>query len=158
MWEEIFSPRWVAHWREQIRASELHRQGALRWSWSLLLVLQDGPAQEAPADRGVYLDPLHDVLSAVGASWAEEAARAQFVLAGDAEAWREVVAGRLDPVVGVLHGRLELKKGGLLDLAMRTRAIRALLASAGGSGHERFPALVRIGRPGAARELDRAQG
>ncbi len=137
MSEELFSPAWVAAWREEILASERYRQGALRWRWPLLLVLRAAQTVGgAGAERAVFLDPSGGECRQARAGSEEE--KAEFVLAGDAAAWRDVLGGQLDPVTSVLRGKLHLKKGHLVELATRIRAARALFETArrltGGKG------------------------
>jgi putative sterol carrier protein len=53
-----------------------------------------------------------------------------FVLRGDYDVWKQVVAGALDAVVAVSMGKLKLVKGSLTTLMMQTKAAKALVQCA----------------------------
>ena len=126
----VFSEDWVAAWAAAICESEEYRAAAQRWVWPLLFVLRADPAHGVTADHRVWLDLWKGECREARMGTADDVARAGFVLSADAPTWREVLEGKLDPVAGIMRGRLKLEKGSMMTLAMHTGAARALVATA----------------------------
>jgi putative sterol carrier protein len=125
-----FSREWLDAWAAEIRASAEYREASRRWEWPLLFVLRADPDHGGPADRHVFLDLHGGECREARPGTADDVARAGFVLSADASTWNEVLRGGLDPVAGVMRGKLRLEKGSLTTLAMHTGAARALVGTA----------------------------
>lgn len=125
-----FSQEWVDSWAAAIRASDEYRNAARRWEWPLALVLRADPAAAAPLDRHVYLDLWRGECREARAGAEEDLARASFILGANERTWRDVLEGKLDPVAGIMLGKVKLEKGSIMTLAMHTGAAKALVATA----------------------------
>lgn len=124
----VFSEEWVDACAAALRASEDYRRAATKWEWPLLLVLRGGNG--GAGERSVYLDLYRGECREARLATPADRAAAPFVLGADADAWREILAGALDPVGGIMRGRITLEKGSMVTLAMHTAAARALVAAA----------------------------
>ncbi len=156
MSHEIFSREWAIAWHDEILASERYRQGALCWRFPLLLVLRETAGDGAL--RAVFLDPGRAECRAIRGRLEEAAERAEFVLSAEATVWQQVMTGRVDPLIGLLAGKLTLEKGRLVDFGSRSRAARALLATAGrvSGAQPGLGALTRASWPGDGLRLPAA--
>jgi putative sterol carrier protein len=125
-----FSQEWVDEWAAEIRGSEEYREAARRWEWPLLFVLRADPARGLPVDRHVFLDLRGGDCREARPGTADDTARADFVLSADASTWKEILGGGLDPIAGLMRGRVRLEKGSMTTLAMHTGAARALVGTA----------------------------
>ncbi len=133
---EVFSSEWAAAWREQLNASDAFRRSGDGWRGSL--VVATGAGKNGAAARAVLLD-LHDgACRAARAADAGDLERADFLLRAEPEVWRRVLAGSLDPIWGLLSGRLRLERGSMSRLVPHARAASELVAAAGRLGG-RFP-------------------
>lgn len=126
----VFGEEWVDAWAGEIRASDEYRKAAQRWEWPLVFVLRTDPARGIPEDRHVYVDLHKGECREARAGSVKDVARADFVLSADADTWKDVLEGKLDPISGIMRGKLKLEKGSMMTLAMHTAAAKALVGAA----------------------------
>ena len=132
---ELFSEAWAAAWGQVINADEAY--GRIGQDW-------DGPVvlRRADQDRaGVFVSLSGGVCREARAMADGDEDRARIVIEAPDATWRSVLAGEVDPVTGLVTGRLSLSKGSLLTLLPHQQSARALLAAA-----------TRVGQPMASAE------
>lgn len=127
---KVFSTEWAAAYQQAINASGDYATASAGWeAGKLALVIQfgDGGAQAVLLDllRGKCLQA-----QSVGAEAA--AAEAAFVIAGDEATWRDVLAGNLQPLMGIMRGKLKLTHGSISRLMPYTSAATELVRCAQG--------------------------
>jgi putative sterol carrier protein/predicted XRE-type DNA-binding protein len=126
----VFSEDWVNAWAAEIRASDDYRRAAERWEWPVALVIRADADGGIPDDRHVYLDLRRGECREARLVSADEARRADFVLSADAQTWKGILEGKVDPIGGLLRGTVKLEKGSMMMLAMHAPAAKALVATA----------------------------
>ena len=104
----VFSPEWIEEYKRQVRGSPSYKKAAAAWEGDLTLVVQtDGSA--FPRDCCIYMDLWHGEARDIRLVSAEEGAKAKFVITGGYPRWKQVVKGELEPIKGMMQGKLKLR-------------------------------------------------
>lgn len=119
-----FTPEWASAFRDAVEADAHYREVSAKWTWPVALVLDAAPelgyvepiAIELALDRGRCQGA---VIRPVGA------VTAPFVLRASYATWKLVVKGELDPLAGVMRGRIHVQ-GSLTTLMLHARSATAL--------------------------------
>jgi putative sterol carrier protein len=138
MHPDIFTDVWAKAWCRELNGSAAYKAAAANWEGAVALVMLPDPALGIPAPRAVHLD-LH-CGGCRGAHPANPAdlAGAAFVFEGAAATWRELLGGRLSPLMALIGGKLRLARGELTALLPYVNAARELVATAA-IVHGQFP-------------------
>jgi putative sterol carrier protein len=121
-----FSTEWAAAWGDALNASTVYREAAATWEGSIV-VLATGPST---APRAAFLDVWHGACRAARAATTEDVASAAFVLEADPAAWRDLLTGKVAPMMGLLTGRIRLARGQLAKLLPYATAAKELVSLA----------------------------
>jgi putative sterol carrier protein len=127
---EAFSHGWAQALCATLHADPGYRVAAARWEGAILLRVDADPDQGFAEDRAVFLDLHRGECRGARAARPADFDHASFVLSGGATAWREVLAGRLEPVAAATRGKLRLDRGSLIRLLPHAESARRLLAAA----------------------------
>ena len=119
-------PEWWAAFAGAINASEAYREAAADW--------EDPIAFEviAEPDKGVVepwfglLDLWHGEARAWGVATREQADAAPYAIRAPYSRWKDVIHGELDPVKGMMQGKLKVR-GDLPTIIRYTRAAQELV-------------------------------
>ncbi len=104
----VFSPEWIEEYKQQVRGSASYKQAAAAWEGDMTLVVQDG-SSTLGGDRYIYMDLWHGEARDIRLVSAEEGTKAKFVITGGYERWKQVVKGELEPIKGMMQGKLKLR-------------------------------------------------
>lgn len=115
------SEDWVALYVERINSSEEYREAAADWEGDVSFVFEAEPDRNVPADIWGWLDLWHGECRTGRIVTPEEGQKARFVIRAPYSRWKEVLAGELDPVKGMMQGKLKLQG----DLPTIIRYVRA---------------------------------
>lgn len=115
------SEDWVALYVERINSSEEYREAAADWEGDVSFVFEAEPDRNVPADMWGWLDLWHGECRAGRIVRPEEGQKARFIVRAPYSRWKEVLAGELDPVKGMMQGKLKLQG----DLPTIVRYVRA---------------------------------
>jgi putative sterol carrier protein len=125
---KIFSPEWAQLYQTAINDNVAYADSSQKWEagkLAMVLIRADGDS------AAVLLDLLHGVCHGVVSTTPESAAAAAaFVIEGDETTWRNVLEGKLQPLMGIMSGKLKLSKGSLAKLMPFTKAAAELVNSA----------------------------
>ncbi|RIK40656.1 MAG: hypothetical protein DCC55_14375 [Chloroflexi bacterium] len=112
---------WVDEFVAEINQSDAYANAAKMWEGDVLLVIEN--------HSGVYLDLWHGECR--GAEYVEDpAARgAEFVISASLEKWQKVLAGKLDPVQGMMTRQIKLD-GNLVKIMKNVKAAQELVRCA----------------------------
>jgi putative sterol carrier protein len=125
------SAEWLDAYVTKINASPEYGEAAATWEGDLTYVFGAEPDKGVPQDVWVWMDLFHGRCRAqrydVGE---EEGSKAKFLIRAPYTRWKEVMTGELDPIKGMMTGKLKLK-GNLATLVRYTRAAKVLVALAG---------------------------
>ena len=115
------SDEWLSIYLERINGSAEYREAAIDWEGDIAFVFEAEPDKHVPVDLCAWLDLWHGECRAARMVDVEEGGRARFVIRAPYTRWKEVLRGNLDPVKGMMQGKLKV----LGDLPTIIRYVRA---------------------------------
>ena len=115
------SDPWFKELVERINASAEYREAAATWEGDIAFVIEAEPDKQMPADVWGFLDLWHGECRGGGVIDAEAGAGARYVIRAPYSRWKEVLRGDLDPVKGMMQGKLRVQG----DLPTIVRYVRA---------------------------------
>ncbi len=127
---EMFSDDWARTFGASINANPAYREAAAAWEWPLVLSCHAAPDFALPEPRAIHLDLWHGECRAARAATPQDLETAPYVLAADVRTWKQVVDGRLDPVMGIMSGKLKLTRGKVSALLGFVKAAKELVGTA----------------------------
>jgi len=127
---EIFTNDWALAWGVQINHNEAYRKAATKWEGAIGLVMTSDDGMGIPAERIVIADLWHGDCRKSWAAGRDELEDVPYLITATPSVWKNVLAGRTDPIVGLMGGKLKLTKGSLFALLPYAKAAKELVASA----------------------------
>ncbi|MCB1056073.1 MAG: SCP2 sterol-binding domain-containing protein [Acidobacteria bacterium] len=127
---EVFTAPWAEAWCAELNASAAYREAAARWEGALVLVMQADPAMGIADPRSLYLDLHHGECRLARPATTDDTGAAPFVLEATPAVWKRVLEGRLDPLLGLMTGKVRLSRGSLAKLTPQVQAAKELVRSA----------------------------
>ncbi|MFP5225589.1 MAG: SCP2 sterol-binding domain-containing protein [Actinomycetota bacterium] len=125
------SSEWLDAYVDKINSSDEYQEAAATWEGDLVYVFGAEPDKGVPEDVWVWVDLWHgkcrDYRYGVTP---DEGSSAKFLIRAPYTRWKEVMKGELDPIKGMMTGKLKLK-GNLPMLVRYTRAAKVLVKLAG---------------------------
>lgn len=113
---------WLKEYVEQINGSAEYQEAAAMWEGDIAYVYEAEPDKNVPQDVWVWLDLWHGACRAAKYDVPpQEGEKARFIIRGPYSRWKEVLRRELDPVKGMMQGKLKLKG----DLAVIVRYMKA---------------------------------
>lgn len=121
---KVFSAEWAAAFHDAINSNNAYAKSSANWELGkIALMLND--------DRAVLLDLLKgNCLGAESINPERAESQADFIIVGDENTWKEVLSGRLAPLMGIMRGRLKLSKGSISKIMPYALAATELVKSA----------------------------
>jgi putative sterol carrier protein len=116
------SQEWVDIFVDRINGSPEYREAAASWEGDVSFVLDAEPDKGMPDEVWMWLDLWHGECrdSRYGIP-AAEGEKAKFIIRAPYARWKEVIKKELDPVKGMMQGKLKLKG----DLPTIVRYVKA---------------------------------
>ncbi len=127
---EIFTDEWAREWGVKINANENYKKAATKWEGAIAMIMTTNGDMGIPSERIVIADLWHGDCRGASAAGAEQLEDAPYHIKATPENWKSVLAGKTDPIVGLMGGKLKLAKGGLFALLPYAKAAKELVASA----------------------------
>ena len=125
------SPEWLDEYVERINHSVEYREAAATWEGDIAYVFEPEPDKGVPDEIWAWLDLWHgDCRQAKYGVSEEEGAKAKFIIRAPYTRWKEVIKKELDPVKGMMQGKLKLK-GDLPTIVRYVKAANELVNLAG---------------------------
>jgi putative sterol carrier protein len=116
------SAEWVEEYKKQINLSEGYKKAGATWTAGpVALVTSAKPEIGINEDVGIWLDLHQGVCREAKIVTVEEAQKAPFCITGDYARWKQVIKKELEPVKGMMQGKLRLKG----DLPTIVRYVKA---------------------------------
>lgn len=116
------SEEWLAEYVERINASKEYKEAAATWEGDLAYVFEREPDKGVPEDVWVWVDLWHGACrDARYGLEAAEGEKSRFIIRAPYSRWKEVIRKELDPVKGMMQGKLKLKG----DLPTIVRYVKA---------------------------------
>src|SRR6266516_2248525 len=128
---EFPSKEWLDAYAERINASSDYREAAATWEGDIAYVFEAEPDRGVPDDVWSWLDLWHGECRGARYDITEdEGMDAKFIIRAPYSRWKEVIRGELDPVKGMMQGKLKLK-GDLPTIVRYVKAANELVTLAG---------------------------
>lgn len=125
------SAEWIAQYRDAINSNPAYKVGGANWDKGVVsLICKAKPEIGIPEDVGIWLDLHKGVCREARIVTAAEAQKAPFCITAEYERWKQVIRKELNPITGMLQGKLRLK-GDLPTIVRFVDASKALVESAG---------------------------
>jgi putative sterol carrier protein len=118
---EFPSEEWLKEYIERINGSEAYKQAAAQWEGNVCFVFEAEPDKGVPEDVFGILELWHGECRGGRIVDQEEGESAPFVIRAPYSRWKEVIRRELDPVKGMMQGKLKLKG----DLPTIVRYVKA---------------------------------
>jgi putative sterol carrier protein len=125
------SAEWLDLYAERINESPEYREAAATWEGDVSYVFEAEPDRGVEDEIWAWLDLWHGECR--GHTYAiapEEGERAKFIIRAPYSRWKEVINKELDPVKGMMQGKLKLK-GDLPTIVRYVKAANELVNLAG---------------------------
>ena len=120
------SEEWLAEYVRQINASKSYRDAAQTWEGDVAYVIEAEPDRGVAEDVWAWLDLWHGACRDGKLVSPEEGERARFVIRAPYSRWKEVIKRDLDPVKGMMQGKLKLR-GDLPTIVKHVKAANELV-------------------------------
>ena len=125
------SDEWVVAFHKAINESEEYKEGGKPWTYGVTaLVVNAQPDIGLAEPFGMWLDLHEGVCRESHHCSVEEAQTAPFCIFGDYARWKQVIHKELEPIKGMMQGKLRLK-GDLPTIVRQVQAAQELVNSAG---------------------------
>ena len=124
------SSEWLAAYVELINASPEYKQAGATWEGDLSYVIDAEPDKNVPDDTWLWMDLQHGECRAAKVVTPAEGETAQYIIRAPYTRWKEVLRGELDPVKGMMQGKLKLE-GDLPTIIRDVKAANELVNIAG---------------------------
>lgn len=119
---EFPSEEWLTDYARRIDESPRYREAAATWEGDISYVFEAEPDKGVPEEVWVWLDLWHGRCRASRYGLSEEdGQKARFIIRAPYTRWKEVINLQLDPIKGMMQGKLKLKG----DLPTIVRYVKA---------------------------------
>ncbi|MGH2662588.1 MAG: SCP2 sterol-binding domain-containing protein [Actinomycetota bacterium] len=115
------SEEWLKEYVTRINDSPAYKEAAASWEGDVAYVIEAEPDKGVPEDVWAWLDLWHGDCREGKIVSPEEGEKARFVIRAPYTRWKEVIRKELDPVKGMMQGKLKLKG----DLPTIVRYVKA---------------------------------
>lgn len=100
---------WLDDFESRINASAAYREAAKTWEGEIAYVFEAEPDRSWPETTHAVLDLWHGTCRRAWIASEEEAGAAPFVIRAPYSRWKQVLQRELDPIKGMMQGKLRLK-------------------------------------------------
>lgn len=122
---------WLEAYVARINASKAYAESAARWEGDVTFLFEAEPRLSVPDPIYSWLDLWHGKCRAARYDVpAEEGERAKFVIRAPYSRWKQVIRRELDPIRGMMQGKLKVK-GDLQVIVRHVKAADELVRIAG---------------------------
>ena len=126
------SEAWTQAFKDAVNRNEKYRKHGQAWTYgAVAMVIRRETKLDINDDTAMILDvhqgSCRDANLVRGMDAAMEA---DFVLVAPYSRWKEVIQGQLDPIKGMMEGKLKMEKGHLPTMLRFVESSRALVVSA----------------------------
>ncbi len=115
------TPEWVATFEKNVQEDEEYRQVASDWEGSVVIHILAKPDLGIEEDLYLFMDLWHGDCRSVRLVPKDVGENGDYVLTGEYERWKSVMKAELDPIKGLMQGKLKLRG----DLSTIVRYVKA---------------------------------
>lgn len=131
MAHEIFTGDWARAWCEELNGSEAYAEAAEDWEGALILRVRADASYGIEEPRSVWVDLHHGACRDARSADEKDGDEVPYLIEADPYSWKRVLDGDLDPIAGLMRGKLKLKRGSVVELARYVKAAKELVRAAG---------------------------
>jgi len=126
------SDAWTEAFKDAVNGNERYREAGKPWiHGAVAMVVSADPALGLEHDMGMILDVDQGVCRGTTLVKGMDAvAETPFVIVAPYARWRQVIEGELDPIKGMMEGKLKLTQGNLPIMIRYVESSRELVTSA----------------------------
>jgi putative sterol carrier protein len=121
---------WFQAFIVRINGSDEYKVAAADWEGDIAFLVQAEPDVGFPEDVWGYLDLWHGVCRGGGVVGPDRGAGAAYLLSAPYTRWKDIVVGDLDPIKGMMQGKLKVR-GDLPTIVRYVRAANELVRLTG---------------------------
>jgi putative sterol carrier protein len=121
---------WFQAFIVRINASDEYKVAAGDWEGDVAFLVEAEPDLGVARDVWGYLDLWHGVCRGGGVVTAERGSSAAYLLSAPYTRWKHIVLGQLDPIKGMMQGKLKVR-GDLPTIVRYVRAANELVRLTG---------------------------
>ncbi|MGE5226755.1 MAG: SCP2 sterol-binding domain-containing protein [Planctomycetaceae bacterium] len=121
---------WFRAFVAEVNASEEYRLAAADWEGDIAFLILAEPDKRMPEDVWGWLDLWHGQCRGGGIVTPERGAEARYLITAPYSRWKDVLLGELDPIKGMMQGKLKVK-GDLPTIIRYVRAANELVRLTG---------------------------
>ena len=115
------TPSWICAFEGLIQNDPTYKEVAREWEGKVIDHIVANPALGLDEDMYVLMDLWHGECRAVSLVPREVGENGDYILSASYERWKQVMTGELDPVKGMMQGKIKLKG----DLPTIVRYVKA---------------------------------
>ena len=127
---EIFTDDWAQLWNDSINSNEEYKKAATKWEGAIGMVMTADADMGISEERIVIADLWHGDCRNAKAAAHSDLEDTPYLIKANPAAWKSVLGGKTDPIVGLMGGKLKLAKGSLFALLPYAKAAKELVQSA----------------------------
>lgn len=127
---ELFGTDWANSAANSLQHSQGYKNAASTWEGAMVFMLQADPSLGIHHAKSVYFDLWHGECRAARIASNTDLETAQYIILADAFTWKQVLNSQLEPIAGLLRGKLKLKKGNMAVLARYVIAAKEMVKCA----------------------------
>jgi len=127
---QFFSDEWIRLFKDAINGNPDYRTAGSEWTHGVVALVCKAQPPALPRDVGVWLDLDRGACRDARLVTVEEAATAPFCITGEYARWKQVLRKELEPIKGMMQGKLKLK-GDLPTIVREVKSAQELVKSAG---------------------------
>ena len=124
------SEEWIKAYKDAINSNPLYKTAGADWTHGVVALVCKAFPPTLAEDVGIWLDLEKGLCREAKMVTVEEAAKAPFCITGDYPRWKQVLRKELDPIKGMMQGKLKLK-GDLPTIVRAVKASQELVNSGG---------------------------
>jgi putative sterol carrier protein len=126
---QFFSAEWIRSYRDAINGNSAYRSAAADWTYGVVALVCKAQPPGFPRDIGIWLDLERGECREAKVVTVDEAMKAPFCITGEYARWKQVLMKELEPIKGMMQGKLKLK-GDLPTIVRQVESAKALVDSA----------------------------
>jgi putative sterol carrier protein len=126
---KVFSEEWIKAYKDAINKSAYRDAGKDWRAGPVSLVVLANPDIGLSQDVGIWLDLHEGVCREASVCDRQKASTAPFCITGEYSQWKQVLLKELDPIKGMMQGKLKLK-GDLPTIVRYVKAAQELVNAA----------------------------
>ena len=123
------SAEWLDEYVVRINQSKEYQEAAATWEGDVAYVFEAEPDKNVPDELWAWLDLWHGECRQGKLVDAAEGEKAKFIIRAPYSRWKEVINKELDPVKGMMQGKLKLTKGHMPTMVKYVNASKQLVES-----------------------------